>query len=73
MQTLIVTIKKPAKNAFTKELLKSFDFLEVREEKEFTEAEKKMIKNLSSAFKDVELSISKKKKLKTLQEVIDEL
>lgn len=36
-------------------------------------AEKKMIKNLSSAFKDVELSVSGKKKLKTLEEVLDEL
>ena len=33
METLIVTIKKKNKAAFTKELLKSFDFLDVREEK----------------------------------------
>ena len=33
METLVVTIKKKNKAAYTKELLKSFDFLEVKEEK----------------------------------------
>jgi hypothetical protein len=73
METLIVRIKQKNKSSFTKELLRSFNFLEVKEEKKFTAAEKKMIKNLSLAFKDVELSIAGKKKLKTLEEVLDEL
>lgn len=73
METLVVTITRKNKTAFTKELLRSFDFLEVKEEKKFTEKEKKMIKNLSAAFKDVELSINKKKKLKSLEDVINEL
>ncbi len=73
METLIVRIKQKNKSSFTKELLNSFNFLEVKEEKKFITAEKKMIKNFSSAFKDVELSISGKKKLKTLEEVLDEL
>lgn len=33
METLVVAIKKKSKTAFTKELLKSFDFLEVREQR----------------------------------------
>jgi len=73
MEILMVTIKRKNKAAFTKELLKSFDFLEVREEKKFTETEKKIIKNLSEAFTDVKESIRGNKKLKTLQTVIDEL
>ncbi len=73
METLVVTIKRKNKAAFTKELLKSFDFLEVKEEKNFTEREMKIIKNLSAAFTDVNLSIRGKKNLKTLQEVINGL
>ncbi|MBA2562824.1 MAG: hypothetical protein H0V14_07900 [Chitinophagaceae bacterium] len=73
METLIVRIKQKNKSSFTKELLKSFNFLEVKEEKEFTSAERKMIKSFSSAFNDVELSISGKKKLKSLEQVLDEL
>ena len=73
METLIVRIKRKNKSAFTKELLKSFDFLDVKEEKNFTAIEKKLIKNFSSAFKDIELGVSGKKKLKTLEEVLDEL
>ena len=33
MGTIIVKIKKKNKEAFTRELLKSFDFLEIQEEK----------------------------------------
>jgi len=73
METLIIRIKKKNKSAFTKELLKSFNFLEVKEERKFNAAERKMIKNLSDAFKDVELSLAGKKKLKTLDEVLNEL
>jgi hypothetical protein len=36
METLIVKIRKQNKAAFTKELLKSFDFLEVTQQKEVT-------------------------------------
>ena len=73
METLIVKIKNKSKTSFTKELLRSFNFLEVKEEKNFTEKEKRMIKNLTGAFQDVELSIAGKKKLKTLEEAINEL
>lgn len=73
METLIVRIKNKSKTSFTKELLKSFSFLEVKEEKNFTQKEKKMIKNLAAAFQDVELSLSGKKKLKSLEETINEL
>jgi len=50
METLVVTIKRKNKAAFTKELLKSFDFLEVGEEKKFTETEKNNQKSFRSFY-----------------------
>ena len=73
MERLVVTIKRKNKAAFTKELLKSFDFLEIKEEKEFTKTDKKLIKNLAEAFKEVKLAEEGKIRLKTGDEVVETL
>ena len=72
METLVIQIKDKKKSQFVKELLSSFDFLEVKKEakqKPLTKREKE----LKEALADVQLSLSGKKKLKTLDELLNEL
>jgi hypothetical protein len=76
METFIVRVKSKSKVKLAEKLLKSFDFLEVSKEKNFkpfTPKEKKIIKGFKEAFADIDLNLKGKKKLKTLQELIDEL
>lgn len=76
METYIVRVKSKSKAKLTEKLLKSFDFLEVSREKHFkpfTPQEKKIIRGFRDAFNDIELNLKGKKKLKTIQELIDEL
>ncbi len=78
METLVVTIKRKNKAAFTKELLKSFDFLEVRKEKKLASVKKikkenYLRKSLIQAFKEVKLAEEGKLHLKSWDEVIKQL
>ncbi|MEO6453338.1 MAG: hypothetical protein ABIN97_04665 [Ginsengibacter sp.] len=74
METLVVTIKRKNKIAFTKELLKSFSFLDVKEEKKITTVNKTAIKNsLIQAFKEIKLAEEGKLKLKSWDEVVKKL
>ena len=74
METLVVTIKKKNKAAFTKELLKSFDFLEVAEEKKSAFTKNPIRKKaLIKALKEVKLAEEGKLKLKNWDEVVKKL
>ena len=76
METLVVTIKRKNKAAFTKELLSSFDFLEVREEKKPAPAKNinaTRRKALVQAFKEVKLAEEGKLRLKSWDEVVKKL
>lgn len=74
MTEILIRIKNRRKVSFIKELLSSFNYVELKElEKEFTPAEKRMIKGLKQSFKEIKLHQQGKIKLKTLQELIDEL
>ncbi|GEM_PF-5310167 len=76
METYIVRVKTKRKAKEAERLLKSISFLEVSREKHFkpfTAKERKIIKGFREAFRDIELHLKGKKKLKTLQELIDEL
>ena len=76
METLVVTIKRKNKAAFTKELLNSFDFLEVREEKKSAPAKNinaNRKKALVQAFKEVKLAEEGKLRLQSWDEVIKKL
>lgn len=56
------------------ELLQSFNYIELKElEKEFTPAEKKLLKGLKQSFREIKLAEQGKIKLKTLQQLLDEL
>lgn len=58
---------------FLKELLKYMEFVEVVEPKNFTAKEKKILADLEEAANQVNLHKKGKIKLKTLQQVLDEL
>ena len=76
METLVVTIKRKNKAAFTKELLKSFDFLEVREEKKSAPVKNinaKRRKALILAFKEVKLAEEGKLRLQSWDEAVKKL
>lgn len=76
METLIVKIKKQNKAAFTKELLKSFDFLEVKEEKNILPKpglSKKRKATLTKAFKEMKLVEQGKLKAKSGADLLKEL
>lgn len=77
MEKIIVHIKNQRKAAFTKELLRSFDFLEVEEIKSTAVPEKKLSKNrqkeLVNAFKEVKDSLDGKRKLKSFEQLLKEL
>ena len=77
MEKIIVHIKNQRKAAFTKELLRSFDFLEVEEIKSNVDPEKKLSKSrqkeLMNAFKEVKDSLDGKRKLKSFEQLLKEL
>ena len=76
METLVVTIKRKNKAAFTKELLNSFAFLEVREEKKPAPAKNinaNRRKALLQAFKEVKLAEEGKLRLQNWDEVVKKL
>ncbi|HEX6845683.1 MAG TPA: hypothetical protein VF144_01835 [Chitinophagaceae bacterium] len=74
MTEILVRIKNRKKVPFIKELLRSFQYVESKEmEKELSLAEKKRLKNLKKSFKEVKLAEEGKLKLKTIQQVLDEL
>jgi hypothetical protein len=76
METLIVKIKKQNKAAFTKELLKSFDFLEVKEEKSIVikpGLSKKRKAALAQGFKEMKLVEQGKLKIKSGADLLKEL
>jgi hypothetical protein len=77
METFIVTIKDKKKTAFAEELLRSFDFLDVKKQKSSTSKKSNALtkreKQLSAAFKEINGSLKGKKHLKTLDEALHEL
>ncbi|MFC0776337.1 hypothetical protein [Terrimonas alba] len=77
MQKIIVHIKDQKKLAFTKELLKSFSFLEVEEINVKAGSKKKAPKTrqqeLVNAFKEVKSSLEGKRKLKSFEKLLKEL
>jgi hypothetical protein len=74
METLIVTIKKQNKAAFTKELLKSFDFLEVRTEKKIKASlNSKRKEAIAQGFKELKLVEQGKLKAKPATLLLKEL
>jgi hypothetical protein len=74
MTEILVRIKNKRKVSFIKELLQSFSFVELKEmEKEFSPGDKKLLRGLKQSFKEVKLHQQGKLKLKTFQQLIDEL
>ena len=77
MEKIIVYIRNKRKAAFTKELLRSFDFLEIEEIKANSAPEKKLSKSrqreLVNAFKEVKYSLEGKRKLKSFEQLLKEL
>ena len=74
MTEILVRIKNRKNFPFIKELLRSFQYVESKEmEKELSLAEKKRLKDLKKSFKEVKLAEEGKLKLKTIQQVLDEL
>ena len=76
METLIVKIKKQNKAAFTKELLKSFDFLDVTSEKKNSTSlsiSPKRKAALTKGFKELKLVEEGKLKGKPAADLLKEL
>ena len=73
MSHLILNIKDQSKLSFLMELLNRMEFVEVVEPKRFTSKEKKILADLDEAIDQVKLHQEGKIKLKTIQEVLDEL
>jgi hypothetical protein len=76
METLIVKIKKQNKAAFTKELLKSFDFLEVTpgtKVKSTLSISPKRKAALTKGFKELKLAEEGKLKAKPAGDLLKEL
>ena len=73
MEHLILNIKNKSKLPFLKELLEHMEFVEVVEPKKFTAKEKKILSDLDAAVVQVNLHKKGKLKLKTIQQVLDEL
>lgn len=76
METLIVKIKKQNKAAFTKELLKSFDFLEVTPVKKNTSPisiSPKRKAALTSGFKELKLAEEGKLRGKSAADLLNEM
>ena len=73
MEHLILNIRNKNKVPFLKELLKHMEFVEVVEPKKFTAKEKKILADMDEAVAQVNLHKKGKVKLKTLQQVLNEL
>ena len=76
METLIVKIKKQNKAAFTKELLKSFDFLEVTPDKKSSSSlsiSPNRKAALTKGFKELKLAEAGKLKGKLAVDLLKEL
>ena len=76
MTQLILNIKNANKLPFLKELLKHMEFVEVidpAENKKLTLKEKKILKELEDAVVQVNLHKQGKIKLKSIQQVLNEL
>ena len=73
MEHLILNIKDKNKLSFLKELLEHMDFVEVVAPVKFTAKEKEILKDLDDAVTQVNLHNKGKIKLKTVQQVLDEL
>ena len=76
MTQLILNIKNENKLPFLKELLKRMEFVEVidsADKKKLTAKEKKILKGLEDAVVQVNLHKQGKIKLKTVQQVLNDL
>ncbi len=73
MERLILNIKNKSKLPFLKELLKRMEFVEVVEPKKMTAKEEKILLALDEAVDQVNLHKKGKVKLKTIQQVLNEL
>jgi hypothetical protein len=73
MERLILNIKNKNKIPFLKELLKHMEFVEVVGPQKFTTKEKKILADLDEAAEHVNLHKKGKIKLKSIQQVLDEL
>ena len=73
MEQLILNIKNKSKLPFLKELLKRMEFVEVVEPKKMTAKEAKILSGIEDAVEQVNLHKQGKIKLKTIQQVLNEL
>ena len=75
MEQLILHIKNKSKMPFLKELLKHMEFVEIIEptQNKLTIKEKKILEGLEEAVEQVNLHKKGKAKLKTIQQLLDEL
>jgi len=73
MEHLILNIKNKSKIPFLKELLNHMEFVEIVEPKKITAKEKKILADLDAAVEQVNLRKKGRTKLKTIQQVLDEL
>lgn len=74
MEKLQIEIKNKKKVKFIKELLSSFDYITVEKKNDIRKkAVSKRKKELKESFNEVKLHQQGKKKLKTLDEVLNEL
>ncbi len=73
MEQLILNIKNKNKLPFLKELLKRMEFVEVIESKKMAAKETKILSGLEAAVEQANLHKQGKIKLKTIQQVLNEL
>jgi hypothetical protein len=73
MEHLVLHIKKKSKLAFIKELLKSFDYVEVLEPSQLSNKEKKWLAGLEEAVQQVNQQKHGKIKLKSAKALLNEL
>lgn len=73
MEHLILNVKNKRKLPFLKELLEHMEFVEVVTPEKYTNKEKQILAGLEEAVEQVNLHKAGKIKLKTIQQVLDEL
>lgn len=73
METIIIKIKDASKSTYIKNFLKKKDYLLVKENKEFSSDEKKMIAKFTKAFKEVDDFEQGKIKLKPAAQFLKEM
>jgi hypothetical protein len=73
MEQLILNVKNKSKLNLLLELVKHLDFVEVAPPVKHTAREKKILKDLETAVEQVKLHRQGNIKLKSIQEVLDEL